>query len=131
MEMSFNVCDPKKVYRATFKAQQQWRNILMELQVSSDDIEDIEQKYSGNPTLCYWEGLKEWLKGGVRSWGDLVKALSSPTVGGNDIAKEIERDYIQFADSSGVTSEKLISKSHSQVSGSLLYISSSHHSTLN
>ena len=108
--MSFNVCDPKKVYRATFKAQQQWRNILKELKVSSDDIEGIERRYCGHPMLCYYEGLKEWLKGGGRSWMDLVKALSSPTVRHNDIAEEIKRDYIQSAGSSGVTSEKQISK---------------------
>ena len=108
--MSFNVCDPKKVYRATFKARHRWQDILKELEVSSSDIELIGRRYYYDPMLCYREGLNQWFEGGERSWGDLVKALSSPTVGHSDIAKEIERDYIQSAGSGGVTSEKQISK---------------------
>ena len=45
------------------------------------------------PDQCYHEGLSEWLEGGERSWGDLVEALSSPTVGHSDIAMVVERDF--------------------------------------
>ena len=47
-----------------------------------------------NPDDCYREGLALWLDDGEKSWGDLVIALSSPTVGHKDVARQIERDYI-------------------------------------
>ena len=100
------------VYRATFKAHKQWQNILLELEVSSDDLlnQFTQQHFvwgSRDNTMHYYrDGLRKWLEGGERSWGDLVESLSSPTVGHSDIAKEIERDYILSAGSDGVTSEK-------------------------
>ena len=109
---SITIADLKVVYRATFKAHKQWLNILLELEVSYDVIESTRHKYrySTSTAICYHEGLRQWLEGGERSWGDLVEALSSPTVGHSDIAKEIERDYILSAGSGRVTSEKQTSK---------------------
>ena len=109
---SITIADLKVVYRASFKAHKKWQNILLELEVSSDDIQYLpvcahfEWGYPDNTLMYYREGLRKWLEGGERSWGDLVEALSSPTVGRSDIAKEIERDYIQSTGSGGVTSEK-------------------------
>ena len=104
---SITIADLKVVI---FKAHEQWQNILLELEVSSDVIENTHQKYGYNTVICYREGLRHWLEGGERSWGDLVEALSSPTVGRSDIAKEIERDYILSAGSGRVTSKKQMSK---------------------
>ena len=106
---SITIADLKVVYRASFKAHEHWQNILLELEVSSDVIKNTHHKYH-NTAICYREGLRHWLKGGERSWGDLVEALSSPTVGRSDIAKEIERDYILSAGSGQVTSKKQTSK---------------------
>ena len=107
---SITTADLKVVYRASFKAHEHWQTILLELEVSSDVIENTHHKYRYNSVICYHEGLRQWLKGGERSWGDLVEALSSPTVGRSDIAKEIERDYILSAGSGRVTSKKQMSK---------------------
>ena len=107
---SITIADLKVVYRATFEAHKQWQNVLLELEVSSNDIEYTRFRYHDDAVICYREGLRQWLKGGKRRWGDLVEALSSPTVGRSDIAKEIERDYILSAGSDGVTSKKQISK---------------------
>ena len=96
-EMSITVADLKKVYRITFEARNEWKNILLELEVSSATIRSIGVRCHDDPKDCYREGLSEWLEGGERSWGDLVEALSSPTVGHSDIAMAIERDYIQSA----------------------------------
>ena len=93
--MSLTIADLKKVYKAIFEARNEWKNILLELEVSSATIDSIGVKCRDNPKECYREGLKEWLEGGQRSWGDLVEALSSPTVGHCDIAMVIERNYIQ------------------------------------
>ena len=107
---SITIADLKVVYRAMFKAHEQWQNILLELEVSSDVIENTHQKYGYNTVICCREGLRQWLEGGERSWVELVEALSSPTVGRSDIAKEIERDYILSAGSGRVTSKKQMSK---------------------
>ena len=97
----------KQVYKATFEARNEWKNILLELEVSSATIRNIGMRCGDNPKDCYREGLSEWLQGVERTWGDLVEALSSPTVGHDDIAMAIERDYIQSASStSSITSGK-------------------------
>ena len=95
--MSITAADLKKVYRTTFEARNEWKNILLELEVSSATIRSIGVRCHDDPKDCYREGLSEWLEGGVRSWGDLVEALSSPTVGHSDIAMAIKRDFIQSA----------------------------------
>ena len=107
---SITIADLKVVYRASFKAHEHWQNILLKLEVSYDVIETTHHEYGYNTAICYREGLRHWLKGGERSWVDLVEALSSPFVGRSDIAKEIERDYILSAGSGQVTSKKQMSK---------------------
>ena len=100
--MTITLADLKKVYRITFEARKEWKNILLELEVSSATIRSIGVRCHDDPKDCYREGLSEWLEGGERSWGDLVEALSSPTVGHSDIAMVIERDYIQSAGTTSV-----------------------------
>ena len=102
--MSITIADLKKVYKETFEARNEWRNILLELEVSSATIDSIGVKFRDNPKECYREGLKKWLEGGERSWGDLVEALSSPTVDHNDIAMVIKRDYIQSVGTEAIVS---------------------------
>ena len=103
-KMSITIDDLKNVYKATFEARNEWKNILLELEVSSATIDSIGVKCRDNPKECYREGLKEWLEGGERSWGDLVEALSSPIVGHSDIAMVIKRDYIQSVDTKAIVS---------------------------
>ncbi len=87
--------DLNKVYLATFDARIKWRNILLMLEVSAATVETIGKEWSNNPDDCYREGLLEWLKGGDKSWRDISKALSSPTVGHSDIARTVEKDHVQ------------------------------------
>ena len=89
--------DLEKVFAATFVARNQWINILLKLEFSSTVIESIRVRCHYIPEDCYREGLTEWLKCGEGSWGDLVEALTSPTVGHNVLAGKIERDYIKSA----------------------------------
>ena len=107
---SITIADFEVVYRATSDAHEHWQNILFELEVSYDVIENTHFRYRCDTVSCYRKGLRKWLKGGERKWGDLVEALSSPTVGRSDIAKEIMRDYILSAGSGGETSKKKRSK---------------------
>ncbi len=102
------IADLKKLYLITFDARIKWRNILLILDVPSDTIDSIGTKWRDDPDECYREGLKEWLKGGEKSWEDVVKALSSPIVGHSDIAKTIciEKDHLQSTDASNPTDVK-------------------------
>ena len=86
--------DLSSVYRVTSEARNKWKNILLALDVSETTVSSINKRFQGNPKDCYCEGLSEWLKGGKRSFQDLISALSSPTVGHNDIAEEIMKDYV-------------------------------------
>ena len=90
------ISDLKQVYAATFKAQDDWKDILLELGVSSSTIERIRDKCRDHPDHCFREGLSEWLKDEERNWGDLVKALSSPSVGRSDIAMVIEKSFLHI-----------------------------------
>ena len=96
-EEFITVKDLKIVYNGTFDARNKWQNILLALNISKATIESIGTRCRDNPDDCYREGLTEWLKGGERSWRELVEALSNRTVGHDDIATEIERAYIQSA----------------------------------
>ncbi len=86
--------DLQLLYTATFGARNKWRNILLNLKVSIATIESIGSKFREDPDDCYREGLIEWLKGGERSWEDVVDALCSPIVGHSDIATTVERNHI-------------------------------------
>ena len=100
--------DYEEVYQRTFRAHNKWKSILLALGVCIETIHEIRLICHDDLIVCYFKGLKEWLKTRERSWRDLVEALS--IVGHSDIAKEIERDYIQSASSPGVTSQKQMSK---------------------
>ena len=100
------IADLGDLYIATFDARIKWRNFLLVLKIPSDIIDRIGKDWSNNPDDCYREGLKEWLKGGERSWEDVVKALSSPIVGHSDIARTIEKDHLQSTDASNPTDVK-------------------------
>ncbi len=87
------IADLGDLYIATFDARIEWRNFLLVLKIPSDKIDSIGKEWRDDPKECYREGLKEWLKGGERSWEDVVKALSSPIVGEVHIARTIEKDH--------------------------------------
>ena len=99
MEMSITIGNLNDIYTATFEARNKWRNILLSLGVKNDTIKSIGTEWRNNPDDCYREGLSKWLEDGERSLGDLVKALSSPTVGHRDIAMAVKRNsYFIFRD---------------------------------
>ena len=104
MSLDLTPSDLKEVYTATYKARNKWRNILLFLEVSSDTIESIGKIYLNKAEDCYREGLLEWLNGKAGTWGDLAKALSSPIVGHNKIAMEIEKAHIQPVGVANMTS---------------------------
>ncbi len=99
------IADLKKLYLVTFDARIKWRNILLILDVPQATVDSIGKDWSNNPDDCYREGLKEWLKGGERSWEDVIVALSSPTVSHVPIARTIYRDHLQSSNPTDVKSD--------------------------
>ncbi|XP_064407466.1 uncharacterized protein LOC135352232 isoform X2 [Halichondria panicea] len=114
------IADLGDLYIATFDARIKWRNFLLVLKIPSDTIDSIGKDWSNNPDDCYREGLKEWLKGGERSWEDVFKALSSPIVGHSDIARTIEKDHLQSTDASNPTDVKSeVDENHQKINDDL------------
>lgn len=104
--MSNKITDIEEVYTATFDARSKWRNILFALEVSTATINSVGVAGKSDPDTCYREGLSEWFKGGPRTWSDIAAALSTPTVGHEDIAKMIEQDHpVQTIDDDVVPSD--------------------------
>ncbi len=85
MEFTLN-----NVYRLTYDARDEWRNILVGLEMSSATIRSIGMQWRDKPDDCYREGLTEWIRGGERDWVFVLDALSSPTVGHKALARKIK-----------------------------------------
>ena len=74
-----------------------WYEIGLRLKFSVDKLDGITSQFS-DPRHCLRELLKEWLKGAARSrptWGALVEALRSQTVGEPELADQLEAKHCQ------------------------------------
>ena len=74
-----------------------WYEIGLRLKFSVDKLDGITSQFS-DPRHCLREMLKEWLKGAARSrptWGGLVEALRSQTVGEPELADQLEAKHCQ------------------------------------
>ena len=85
--------DLKQVYARTYKARSRWSNILLALSVDNATIETLGRTHR-DPDDAYRTGLSRWLSGGSGTWKDLAEAMSNPTVGHQDIANDIEKEYL-------------------------------------
>ena len=74
-----------------------WYEIGLRLKFSVEKLDGITSQFS-DPRHCLREMLKEWLKGAARSrptWGALVEALRSQTVGEPKLADQLEAKHCQ------------------------------------
>jgi len=74
-----------------------WYEIGLQLKVPIDNLDGIRIQFS-DPKSSLCEMLKSWLKGVARSrptWGALVEALRSQTVGNAMLADQLEAKYCQ------------------------------------
>ena len=70
-----------------------WYNFGLQLRVDIGILDGIAVQYS-NPLNCLRETLKQWLKTSPnRTWKCVVDALSSPIVGANVLALDLERKH--------------------------------------
>ena len=74
-----------------------WYEIGLRLKFSVDKLDVITSQFS-DPRHCLRELLKEWLKGAAATrptWGALVEALRSQTVGEPELADQLAAKYCQ------------------------------------
>ena len=81
----------------TLTSSTKWYDIGLRLKVPVNKLDGIRSQFSDSKGfLC--ETLKEWLKGAARSrptWGALVEALRSQTVGEPNLADQLEAKHCQ------------------------------------
>ena len=82
------------MYKELFKVRPKWRRIGIELGLTPDTLDAIEQRYH-NPEDRLERTLFEWLKKGSATWRQIVEALFSCVVGETMLSQELEEKYCQ------------------------------------
>jgi hypothetical protein len=82
--------DLRKVQRILWDARTQWYNLGLELDITPDTLDSIEQANQLNPDRCFRAMLTKWLREHERpTWSALAEALRSPAVGLSHLAQEV------------------------------------------
>lgn len=90
------VKDLNVVLTSSIDAKTKWDFIGLALGISPSELDAIEEEYDSIDRR-FKNMLKKWLKMAVNpppSWQGLVMALRSKTVGHDQLAKAIEKEYI-------------------------------------
>ena len=84
--------DLADVQRRLYVVKTEWYNLGLELGQRVSTLDSIDTKYSGDPSQCFRQVLKEWLKGvnPPPTWQAMVNALKSPTVAQPQVAEHIQ-----------------------------------------
>ena len=82
------------VQRRLYVVKTKWYNLGLELGQRVSTLDSIDTKYSGDPSQCFRQVLKEWLKGvnPPPTWQAMVNALKSPTVVQYQVAEQIQTE---------------------------------------
>lgn len=102
------IADLKIVRAAVWEARTQWMNIGIELNILKTDLDAIKMtNEGGNPGDCLTEMLSLWLKqvNPSPTWTALITALKQPTVGLEQLAKQIESIHVSAKESLGLFAE--------------------------
>ena len=94
------------VQRKLYAVQTEWYNLGLELGLQTTTLDSIDVKYDRDPSQCFREVLKEWLKGVNPTWQAMVNALRSPSVRQYQVAEQIrtELGLLPFRPGEGITS---------------------------
>ena len=89
-----SVDDLAAVQRKLYDVKTEWYNLGLELGLRVSTLDSIDAKYNSDPSQCFRQVLKEWLKGvnPPPTWRAMVKALKSPTVAQHCLAQQIETE---------------------------------------
>ena len=83
--------DLRAVQRAVWDARSKWYDVGVELLVSPDTLDVIEEDKRGVCDTCFREMLKEWLRRPKPrpTWVELAEALRAPTIGYGHLADKL------------------------------------------
>ena len=83
------------MHKELYDAREKWHNLGLELKINPCDLDVIRMKYRNDPDECFKDSLSMWLKRGDRkpTWGCIVSALKSPTVGYMHLSITLQQRY--------------------------------------
>lgn len=72
-----------------------WRSVGIELRISPDRLDGIEEQYSRNPIRCFEAVFRTWEDATTPpyTWDTIVNVLESPLVDKRDLANDLRRKY--------------------------------------
>ena len=91
-----SVDDLAAVQRKLYDVNTKWYNLGLELGLRPPTLDSIKTNYSGDPSQCFCQVLKEWLKGvnPLPTWQAMVNALKSHTVAHYHLAQQIQTELL-------------------------------------
>ena len=89
--------DLKAVHESLWEVRSKWRNLGIQLDIKVEDLEAIAANNHQKVDECFADCIICWLRQSnpPPTWTSLINALKSPTVGFQDLAKTLERKYLQ------------------------------------
>ena len=82
-----------EVQEELYAVRTHWYNLGLKLGLKPDVLDAIETQCSADPSRCFRETLKNYLKTISPSWRALVGALRSPTVDKPQLAEKLEKKF--------------------------------------
>lgn len=82
------------VQEALYVVRTHWYNMGLKLGLKPDVLDTIEIQCSGDPSICFRETLKKYLKTITPSWTAIVEALKSPTVDQPQLAEKVGESFV-------------------------------------
>ena len=92
VDTELSIADLKVVFNEVYNERAEWKCIGLELNLTSGDIDAIEQEYP-SPKDRLMEVLKIWLLKEKATWRQLISALRSLTVDKGKKAQTLEEKY--------------------------------------
>ena len=94
--------DLKIVLNSLWEVRSKWLNLGIQLDMKIQDLETIAKEKNSDPGDCFIDCITRWLRQGnpPPTWMALIKALRNCTIGFEELAERLERQYLQ---SSSVT----------------------------
>ena len=91
-EACLSLGDLKVVLKEVFEVRAKWWTLGLELYLTTDTLDDIQQRYS-EPEDQLERVLIKWLKRGSATWQQLVVALSSDFLDESRFAEKLKEKY--------------------------------------
>ena len=98
--VQLTIRDLKIVRNALWDARTKWKDIGLELDMSTTDLEKIEAVHRSDIGGCLIDMLALWLKqvDPPPTWTAIVAALQDRVIGEGGLAEEIESKYVHVSD---------------------------------